>query len=577
MMSLKIKLTEFLHEISPKQYTRKLSSNATLLQEVLDATSQYITPNLVERIYILLVAAPVVNACGKLPLFKSYREGYRTYCGSRSVCVCSKEAHSSAIKVKWAALTDADKAERTNAYKTTFVKTHGVENPMHLDSVKEKVKATNQTKYGVDYPLLAEEVQQKIKATNQSKYGVDYPLSSKVVQDTVRASTMERYGTLMGAARAASYAKFDGKNPFQDSEIKEKILATQLEKYNNRLYKQSHLTDIQLSILKDKLQLEAILSGKSLKTAAYEIGVNETTVARYCDYYNLRDVLGYKESTNEYKIRMLLDSLNIEYVVGSKKIIAPLQLDFYLPKLNVAIEVGSIYFHSEINSKRDKKYHYTKWQRCKELGIELYQWFDDELNTKWQVIENKIRYLGGAVSSKIGARKIMLSDEVGTVHEKQFLIENHIQGFVSDRTLTIGGYYQSQLVAVMNFKVRASQIELTRFATKLGATYPGLFTKMLKYARTKLPLLDIISFSANCHSSGKVYKSSGFEFSHNVEPTYFYTKDYHFKLARNQFMKSKLLKKYPTLDSTKTEWELMQELGYDRIWDAGKVAWIMKA
>jgi hypothetical protein len=43
------------------------------------------------------------------------------------------------------------------------------------------------------------------------------------------------------------------------------------------------------------------------------------------------------------------------------------------------------------------------------------------------------------------------------------------------------------------------------------------------------------------------------------------------RLHKFGFGKSALKKRYPNIyDDSKTEWEMMQELGYDRIWDCGK-------
>jgi hypothetical protein len=37
--------------------------------------------------------------------------------------------------------------------------------------------------------------------------------------------------------------------------------------------------------------------------------------------------------------------------------------------------------------------------------------------------------------------------------------------------------------------------------------------------------------------------------------------------------KAKLKKLHPYIDLEKTEWQILQELGYDRIWDCGKIKW----
>ena len=39
-------------------------------------------------------------------------------------------------------------------------------------------------------------------------------------------------------------------------------------------------------------------------------------------------------------------------------------------------------------------------------------------------------------------------------------------------------------------------------------------------------------------------------------------------------MKSKIKEKFNVDISNKTEWQLMQDNGYDRVWDCGKIKWI---
>jgi hypothetical protein len=49
------------------------------------------------------------------------------------------------------------------------------------------------------------------------------------------------------------------------------------------------------------------------------------------------------------------------------------------------------------------------------------------------------------------------------------------------------------------------------------------------------------------------------------------------QINKEHYMKGKLIKKFG-LDSdyvsSHTEWQIMQGLGYDRLWDAGKKIWM---
>jgi hypothetical protein len=69
----------------------------------------------------------------------------------------------------------------------------------------------------------------------------------------------------------------------------------------------------------------------------------------------------------------------------------------------------------------------------------------------------------------------------------------------------------------------------------------------------------------------------GFKDIKHLGPGYYYEKGNE-RFNRQGFMKSKLIKKYnlPFTDWSKTEWEIVQELGYDRTWDCGKIKWELK-
>lgn len=573
-INLKEKIENILKDTQSKQFASRLRNFPDELNQLEEFTKQYLPKNISEQLFILLKGPPMIKSCGKYPIFDSFEKGYRTFCGSRSKCQCSRDAHSKVITAMNNSFSPEEKQAIQQKREQTNLKKYGFTNPALNAEVKAKTEQSNLKLYNAATPFQSEIVQEKIKQTCLEKYGVERPLQSEIIQQKVRDTTLQRHGGLMTHARAASYAKYSGLNPFVVEEVKEKTKATLQKKYGRTSPKHLHLTDEQLIILTNKEKLEEIVKGTSFKGAAIKLGVSESTIARYCKQHNIEYTYFSNESTNEIIIKTILDRHNIDYVSNDRSHIKnklPLELDFFLPKYNIAIEVGSIFNHAEINSGRGKKYHWHKWNECRKKEITLYQWFDDELKNL-PIIENKILYITDKIQISIGARKTKLMP-VSCKEEREFLDKNHIQGFSSDRSFSIGAYYNLDLVAVMTFASRKKYIELTRYATKLGAVYPGLFSKMFKFMLPMLPNIPIISFSANCHSNGNLYIKNGFVFDHYVEPTYFYTLDYHSRLSRNGFMKSKLLQQHPDLDDSKTEWELVQELGYDRCWDAGKIAW----
>ncbi len=570
-MNLKLKLTELLLGVNPKQFARKLSSHADIVSELINQTAQYAPKNISEQVYIIFNGPPIQKACGKYPQFNTFTIGYRGFCGGKSTCECARTSQSTIMKEIRRSESDDNKIARLNKQKNTNIERYGFENAGSNLEVRKKVSNTMMEKYGYNSPLECPDILDKISNTMLDRYGVAYPFQSSEIRNKANVTNLTRYDGLMTHARIAVYKKYDG-NPFSDPKIKEKIKTTLIDRYNRTHPKQIQLTDEQLSILTNEDKFSNLVTGKTLTLAGHILGVDATTIARYCDYYDKRHVLTTKSSINEYIIKTILDELSIKYIQNTKKIIPPFELDFYLPDYNSAIEVGSLFYHSEINAGRGRTYHWNKWLACSTMNISLYQWFDDEITNKIDIIKSKILYMTSNINTSIGARHIVMK-KVSVQDERMFLDSNHIQGFSKDRQYVIGGYYGDVLISIMTFATRGSYIELTRFATNINANYPGLFSKMLKYSCNTLPPGDILSFSANCHSNGNVYEASGFILSHYVKPSEFYTKNYHEKFNKKGFTKTKLLKKYPDIDITKTEWALMRELGYDRIWDAGKVAW----
>jgi len=577
-MNLTTELINFLQGIDPKQYARRLAANPDLQQQIVAATAEYSPKNISERVYILTVQPPVKKPCGRYPAFNSFNLGYREFCGTKTVCECARQHQSQAMTQQHLNETPQQRQQRIDRQINTNIQRYGVKNPAMAADIQQKIKDTNLKKYGAETPLQSPVVLDKIKKTNQLRRGVDYPLQSADIRLRTLTTAEARYGAGMPLARQGLWEKYPN-NPFSDPAVKEKIQKTLRAKYHRGSVQHLHLSEQQLNILLNPDNFKSFVESKSLKQAAYDLGVYDTTIARYCDYYQCRELLvQHSRSINEHKIKTLLEGLAVPFLQNTRSVIAPLELDFYLPDHRVAIEVGSVFYHSEINSRgtRGKEYHWQKWQRCHQQGIALFQWFDDEIQQHWPVIVSKIKYLTHSINNKIGARKITLAP-VSVTDERDFLNRCHIQGFTSDRNseLVIGGYYENKLVAVMSFKDREPYVELKRFATELDHTFPGLFSKMLKHIRPRLPKKPLISFSANCHSNGAVYAASKFKIHHMVGPTYSYTRDYHSRLNRQAFMKHKILQQHPELDPEKTEWQLMTELGYDRIWDAGKIAWVL--
>lgn len=150
-------------------------------------------------------------------------------------------------------------------------------------------------------------------------------------------------------------------------------------------------------------------------------------------------------------------------------------------------------------------------------------------------------------------------------NEKDFLECNHYQGYVPS-TWCKGLYYNNELVCLMSFGAprynHRYDWELLRLCTKKDYQVFGGASKLFKEFINNSNG-SILSYCNKSRFTGKVYEALGFN-SLGTCKSYHYEKDgkrYH----RSNFMKCKLLKKYPECNPKLTEKEIMQRLGYTRV------------
>lgn len=255
-----------------------------------------------------------------------------------------------------------------------------------------------------------------------------------------------------------------------------------------------------------------------------------------------------------------------------------MEIDVYLPELNLGFEYNGIYWHSD--KFKDKNYHLNKKEYFKNKGIDVV--FIDEadwINKKdliLSMIDNKLN-----LNKKIPARKTIFK-AVSPKDEKEFLNENHLQGFVIS-SLRFGLYYEGKLVSLITFiKGRRnindlSSMEILRFATLKGYTIQGGFSKLLKnsikYINENFKDIDTIKTYADYSiSNGNVYLKNGFELIRMSKPSYSYYKN-NLKFNRYTYRKSELKKLFPDhYDESLTEFQIIDSLGsIKRVWNCGNL------
>jgi len=420
------------------------------------------------------------------------------------------------------------------------------------ESIKQQKKNTCEQKYGVSNPSKNTEIKQKIKDTTNKRFGVDHPLQNDDIMTKTKNTNIAKYGV-------SSYS--------QTAKFKELVSGD--SNPNRQRFSQDTL-----DILNSKSKFNSLADGKSI----YELSdalekFDISTLRKYIHQYDSNVLL--RRSQLEHEMADFLNDLDVKFIQNERNIISPQELDFYLPDHNIAIEMNGIYWHSE-KFISDKFYHYNKWKSCHDNDIHLISIFEDLwINHPTKVKQALISLLGLRHSPVIGARKLQIMQINATI-ARPFLNKYHLQNFVNG-THFAAFNYQMQPMAIMTFGMSRNQhFELKRFSTN-GGNFPGVASKLFKYARQQLAFDKVVSFSDNTWFTGKMYEHLGFDFENVIQPSYKYF--YKGNLVHcSTFTKQNIVRKFPymkeAIDNGMTEKIAMQQLDIPRVWDCGKKKWL---
>ena len=363
------------------------------------------------------------------------------------------------------------------------------------------------------------------------------------------------------------------------------ITAEKLEEYENvRKTKYQELCENSDLDILDYLERHVLLV--KCRKCGKEFVTNNLSYVHYDKIYCKYCSDEYKDYKPAVKIYELLNSIGVEYIKNDRSIIHPYELDIYIPSKSLAIEINGNFWHSEFCGK-DKDYHINKTRLCDKVGIKLIHIYEDEIANKWEIVKSRIMSMLGLVD-KLYARKCSVC-ELTFKEKRDFMNDNHIQGD-SNSSINIGLKYNGEIVAAMTFSkerviyngnYNEGNYELIRYANKRGYTVIGGFSRLLSHFINENSVKGLKTFCdarwSGVNPSLTVYEKCGFKYVGLTKPNYWYMHktDMLNRKHRYNFTKHSILKKYPELDKNKTEWELMKELGYNRIWDCGNMKFIL--
>ena len=495
----------------------------------------------------------------------------------------------------WITQTDEFKEKS----KITNLERYGTEYSIQSDIVKNKVKQTCNLKYNEEYYMRTDEFKEKSKITNLEKYGTKYSIQSDIVKNKVKESNIKNFGVeypsqsniIKEKTKITNLEKY-GKHSSQLEDVKNKRKITNLEKYGTEYYSQSKIFK---SLIKSK-KIPHLENKFDLKI----VNIKNDLIEAFCERCNKNFTSSYPLLHNRkiYKTilctncnpinpaisgyeNQLLDFIKINYfnniLTNVRNIIKPYELDIYLPDLKLGFEFNGLFWHNEIYTKNN--YHLNKTELCEQHGIHLIHIFEDDWIYKQEIIKSRILNLLGKTSNKIYARKCIIKEITDNKLIRDFLKNNHLQGFIGS-PIKIGLFYNDELVSLMTFGSKRkfmkqsksdSVYEMLRFCSKLNTSIIGGSEKLFKYFIEKYKPKEVISYADRSWSQGELYKNLGFTFISKTPPNYYYVVD-GIRKHRFNFRKDKLIR--DGFDPTKSEHEIMLERKIYRIYDSGSLKFI---
>jgi hypothetical protein len=515
-----------------------------------------------EKVYLVVNNLPTLPNCSNINCnnavkFKNSNLGYLKYCSNK--CVSSDP---SIILQK----------------ENKSLEKYGTKSPAQSKEIKDKIIKTNQEKWGGNSPMSSKEIQKKSKQTLIKNWGVDNPNKSKIILEK-RISSFRR-SNYKDTYKKTSLEKYGVDHPWKNKEIHKKTIDVFYKNYKERII--GKISDLKIKFIdfeKNGVDNNLIFN--------CEVCNSNFSILNYQFYYRINGKnaictncfpISETSSIDQIELYNLIrENYNGEILQNTKDIIKPYEIDIYLPELKLGFEFNGVFWHSD--KFKDNNYHLKKYDNGIKNGIKIITIWEDDWTLKREIcvsfILNKIKKI-----NSIMGRKTIIRD-VDYLESKSFLDNNHLQGDCKSST-RLGLYFNDELVSIMTFsklrlplggKNEEGVYELTRFCNKLNNSVIGGASKLLKGFIQKKSPKEIQTYSDNLISDGSLYDKLGFNYKNTSAPGYWYVIR-GVRHHRFNWRKSKLVKM--GYDINKTEEEIMMELGYFKIYNAGNKKWIYK-
>lgn len=448
---------------------------------------------------------------------------------SCGIGLCKRTKSEEVQLLKYGVINKGGSKESIEKRNQTSLERFGNENYANSDARKKD----NLEKLGVEHHTQTDDWKQKIKDNNLEKLGVEHHTQDKNYQEKLKEKCKEKYGV---------------DHFMMTPEFKEKVKETMVERYGTYY----------------------------IETEECRNKIVETCIAKYGKPFPLQKKFGKTQKDISDWLNLFGFNFKNDCLVIENK-----EIDIYDENISLAIEYCGLYWHNELSPKpKLKSYHFDKYVNCKNKNIRLITIFEDEWIFRKNQCKNYLKSVLGVFDKKVQARKCEIK-RVNKVTSNEFYEANHILGKCNRIIISFGLYFEDELIGIISLgkhhrQTESNNIILSRLCFKDGIQVIGgssrLFSRCIKWAK-EANYQNIISWSDNRWSCGKIYDVLGFKLEKELAPDYSYV-DLNKHFIRLSKQSQKKSNNNCPKELTEREWCIY--LGLARIWDCGKKRWVYK-